>query len=54
MKVSISHTPEFVYWDNTGKGYRIDCMCGWRTDARECLAEAGGDFDAHLEELSAR
>lgn len=45
------HGPESIYWDNLGEGFRIECLCDWTTFPGRTVAEAGEDFDDHLEEV---
>jgi hypothetical protein len=32
----------------TGTGWYIRCVCGWRTTNHRYMAMAGAEFDAHL------
>jgi hypothetical protein len=42
------HGVENAWWDNFGDGWRMQCVCGYVTDANKLMEDTGRDFDAHL------
>lgn len=39
-----------VFWDNIGRGWRMECGCNWQTCPCNTLGAAGEEMDEHFKE----
>ena len=46
----MTHGIDCVLWDNIGKGWIIECLCGWSGTTAKKMEAAGRELDEHVAE----